>query len=370
MQRRDFLRVAATAPAAARLAPGAIPKYKIVSPHKPVGKGMPGRFPARVSSVFCESSVDPESEKIDVERVREMVRQGMLALTGDKDPRDSWARFIDPSDVVGIKINASGAPGICSRPEVVGEIARNLVAVGVRPENIWVHERFKNQVDTVDYKGMLPAGAHITTADSEYGYDPFTYVECNFYGEDDTRSNLVRLVTEKYTKIINVPNMKEHGASGVTGCLKNIAYGEFSNVARSHQYTDTNTLSFIGTLASVEPLRSKTVLNVMDGLKGVWHGGPFSPLKQFRFFPKQIMFGTDPVAMDRLLIDVIENKRKAENAISVWERSPKYLGKPQVAFRDANVNRFVREPGHIEYAAKLGLGEYDKSKIDLREIRL
>ena len=44
----------------------------------------------------------------------------------------------------------------------------------------------------------------------------------------------MRLVSERFTKIINVPNMKDHGAPGVTGCLKNIAYGNFSNVARSH----------------------------------------------------------------------------------------------------------------------------------------
>ena len=81
-------------------------------------------------------------------------------------------------------------------------------------------------------------------------YDPNTYVETNFFGEDDTRSNMIRLVTERFTKIINVPNMKDHGAAGVTGCLKNIAYGDFSNVARSHNREKTNTLSFIGTLAN------------------------------------------------------------------------------------------------------------------------
>ena len=84
------------------------------------------------------------------------------------------------------------------------------------------------------------------------------------------------MVTEQFTKIINVPNMKDHGASGVTGCLKNIAYGEFNNVARSHYKSQTETLTFIGTLAHVEPLRSRTVLQIMDGLRGVWHAGPFS----------------------------------------------------------------------------------------------
>ncbi|MES1262306.1 MAG: DUF362 domain-containing protein, partial [Acidobacteriota bacterium] len=179
---------------------------------------------------------------------------------------------------------------------------------------------------------------------------------------------MVRHVTERFTKIINVPNMKDHGASGVTGCLKNIAYGNFSNVARSHQFSKTNTLSFIGTLAATEPLRSKTVLNIMDGMRGVWHGGPFLHEKRFRFYPKQMMFGTDPVAMDHLLLDTIEAKRKQENAISVWERSPRNVH--QGFERDPNANNFVREPGHIEFAAGLGLGTYDMARIKEKAIQL
>jgi uncharacterized protein (DUF362 family) len=332
---------------------------------------MPGLFPAKVAAVHHAGSIDEQSEKVDAAAVREMLRTGMTSLTGDRDARDAWARFIKPDDVVGIKINASGAPGICSTPEVVWEIARNLTAVGVRPDNIWIHERNRNQVVTVPYESGLPKGAHVVTADAFLGYDPFTYVDVNFFGEDDTRSNMVRLVTDRLTKIINVPNMKDHSASGVTGCLKNIAYGEFNNVARSHEFADTHTLSFIGVLAAVEPLRSRTVLHVMDGLRGVWHGGPFSPNRRYRFYPKQIMFGTDPVAMDRLLIDVIDGKRRAEGAISVWERSPKYLVEPGNSFlRDPNLNRFRREPGHIEYASRLGLGTYDKARIKVEEARL
>jgi uncharacterized protein (DUF362 family) len=368
MDRRFFLRLASATPAALAPATPRVPEYRIVSSYKSSGKDMPGLWPGRLSSVHNARSIDPQSERIDQAVVKEMISSGMLALTGDRDDRTAWSRFVSPEDVVGIKINASGAPGICSSPEVVGEIARNLVAVGVKPSNIWVHERFKSQVDSVPYAKFLPEGAHVVTAD-EYGYDPRTYVDVSFFGEDDTRSNMQRLVSEKLTKIINVPNMKDHGAAGVTGCLKNIAYGEFSNVARSHQYSDTHTLSFIGTLACVEPLRSRTVLHVMDGLKGVWHAGPFSPNKKFRFFPARMMFGTDPVAIDRILLDIIEEKRKAENAPSVWDRSTKLLENARVFMSDANSNRFIREPGHIEYASKLGLGVYDKSKLDIREVK-
>jgi hypothetical protein len=80
-------------------------------------------------------------------------------------------------------------------------------------------------------------------------------------------------------------------------------------------------------------------------------------------------FGTDPVAIDRLLIDVIDTKRKQEGAISVWERDMKYFS-PNLADwqADPNVNRFIREPGHIQYGSTLGLGVYDLAKIQHTEL--
>ena len=184
------------------------------------------------------------------------------------------------------------------------------------------------------------------------GYDPATYLEANLFGEEDTRSNMMRLVSQRLTKIINIPNMKDHGATGVTGCLKNIAYGSFSNVARTHQRGKSHTYSVVGTLASIEPLRSRTVLQIMDGLRGVWHGGPFARTTRYVFYPKQILFGTDPVAIDRLLLDIIDDKRKAQGAISIWDRSPGSLKMDDTRARDAdpNVNIIIREPGHVEYA--------------------
>jgi hypothetical protein len=125
-------------------------------------------------------------------------------------------------------------------------------------------------------------------------------------------------------------------------------------------------LSFIGTLAAVEPVRSRVALSVMDGLAGVWHAGPFSNDPRFRFYPKEIMVGTDPVAMDRKLIDIIEAKRKAENAVSIFDRSPERLGDN----RNPNFNAYIREPGHVEYASRLGLGVYDAAKIKVMEIGL
>ncbi len=369
MDRRSFLHLAAASPLIG--APVADPEYRVVTRFKAeAGRGMPGPYPGEVVRVHAEKSVDAASDRVDAAMVRQMLDAGMKALTGDGRAEDAWARFVSPKDVVGIKVNCSGAPKICSAPEVVAGIAANLMAVGVPASQIYVYERFESQVRTAGYAKFLPDGVRVVTAETSrgsiLGYDPHTYVETSFFGEEDTRSNLVRLVADTLTRIINVPNAKEHQAAGVTGCLKNIAYGNFSNVDRSHRFEKTNTRTFIGTLAATEPVRSRVVLNVMDGLRGVWHAGPFSENARFRFYPKQLMFGTDPVAMDHKLIELIEDKRKAENAVSIFDRSPEHLGDNS----DPNRNRFIREPGHVEYAAGLGLGVFDNERIRLRAIEL
>jgi uncharacterized protein (DUF362 family) len=366
VDRRIFLQVAAASPLLA--GPADQPVYRVVSAYKPAAlPGMPGPYPGQVVRVHSEKSIDAASEKVDSEVVRQMIAGGMKTLTGDSRPQDAWARFISPKDVVGIKVNCSGAPRIYSAPEIVAVIVENLMAVGVPATQIYVYERFDNQLRTINYAKYLPAGIHIyaaeTSRNSMIAYDPKTYVETNFFGEEDTRSNLIRLVSETFTKIVNVPNLKEHQASGVTGCLKNIAYGNFSNVARSHNAEKTYTKTFIGTLAAVEPVHSRVVLNIMDGLRGVWHAGPFSEMAKFRFYPKQIMIGTDPVAMDHTLIDIIEAKRKAEGAISIFDRSMSHVGRDN---SNPNVNHYIREPGHVEYASTLGLGIYDSAKIKLK----
>ena len=368
-ERRSFLQLSGAATVALAAGRSDVPEYEVVTAFKPAATpGMPGPYPGQVVAVHADKSIDAESEKVDATVVREMVSRGMRTLTGATSDEEAWKRFISPDDVVGIKANCSGAPGAMSTPELVAEIARNLIAVGVKPENVYVWER--SQLDRAGYENVVPPGVQLHMA-GRTAYDPTTFVECNFFGEEDTRSNMVALITRKLTKIINVPNMKDHGASGVTGCLKNIAYGSFSNVARSHREVKTNTLTFIGRLASVEPIPSRTVLNIMDGIRGVWHGGPFSPSRKFRFYPKQIFFGTDPVAMDRLLIDVIEGKRKAEGAVSVWHHDLKYVQQGQGYADDPNIDRFLREPGHIEYAARqYGLGVYDINRIKVSRIEI
>ncbi|HEX5085456.1 MAG TPA: DUF362 domain-containing protein [Blastocatellia bacterium] len=380
MKRRTFVQLLAATPIASSIRAEeseGIPKYKVVTPYKAAAiPGMPGPYPGRVISVKSAKCLSEDGLKVNAEVVREMMERGMRELTGDAKTIDSWRRFFVPEDVVGIKVNAGGRPWVVSSHAIVAETIRSLMAVGVKPQQIYIYERFQNQLDQVNYTPHAPEGVNIYAAErgnapnNNQSYDPRVYVEADFFGEDDTRSNMIQLVSQKMTKIINIPNVKDHGATGATGCLKNIAYGSFSNVARTHYKGVSHTLSFVGTLAAVEPLRSKTVLQIMDGLRGVWHGGPFAPTLKYVFFPRTIMFGTDPVAIDRLLLDIIDDERKRHGAISIWNRDESTLdfnnGKKRD--EDPNTNIIIREPLHVEYAGKLGLGVYDKSRIKVKEI--
>ncbi len=385
MQRRDFLKAAAVAgaapapAAAAPVPPGTEtpPPYKVVTPYKPQGKmGAPGLYPGQVVEIGSESSIDEKTDRINRDALRKMVDRGMKELTGAASLAAAWKVFFAPGDRVAIKVNASGAPQCVSSPELVQEIIARLMGVGVKPEDIWLYERYAQQVDLVGYEVFVPDGVHVMGGERRRGelapYDRDVYVEVDFFGEEDTRSYMTEVVTKHVDKIINIANVKDHSAGGATGCLKNIAYGSFSNVARSHSSPTpgpriTHARTFIGALAAVEPLRSKTVLHIMDGLRGVWNGGPAAFTPGFFWYPKFLQFGTDPVAIDRLLLNTIENKRKAEGAISIYNRDPKYVGRSR---QDIKTSVGFREPWHVQYAGSLGLGAAELSEIRHRSFHV
>jgi uncharacterized protein (DUF362 family) len=335
--------------------------------------GMPGLFPGRVVEVADKRAI--VANRVSQPVVREMLERGLKELTGENSAGAAYAKFIEPNDVVGIKINPSGAPACCSSPELVREIIDGLRAAGVSSRNIVVYDRFGYEMDIGSYQPLLPPGIRVLGVQDGLldasGYDANVYCQADFFGEWETRSYMASIVANGVDKIINVPTLKDHSASGVTGCLKNVAYGTFNNVARSHKapYSFTNPL--IGVMCTVEPLRSKVVLNIMDGMRMVWHGGPLTQNQEFIDQAGILMVGTDPVAMDTIELEAIEKKRREKGAPSVWARNPKSItADGREFYDDASKNLFYRQPGHIAAAGKLGLGVSELKQIDHRKLQL
>jgi uncharacterized protein (DUF362 family) len=342
-------------------------------PAKKSPLAMPGLYPGRVVEVADARSI--VSNRVSQPVVHEMLERGLKELTGESSANAAFAKFIEPKDVVGIKINPSGAPACCSSPELVREIIAGVLSVGAPLKNIIVYDRFGYEIDLGSYQPLMPPGVEIVGIQDGLldasGYDANVYCEVDFFGEWETRSYMASIVSTRLDKIINVPTMKDHSAAGVTGCLKNVAYGSFNNVARSHRepYSFTNPL--IPVMCSVEPLRSKVVLNIMDGTRMVWHGGPLTQNQDFIFPAGLLLMSTDPVALDTVELEAIEKKRKEQGAPSVWSRDAKSITKDGREFyTDASKNLFYRQPGHIAEAGKMGLGVSDLKQIDHRKLQL
>ena len=339
--------------------------------YKPSPLGLPGLFPGRVVEIRNPNAI--ASNRVSQPVVARMLEQGMKELTGARSAQEAWAKFVEPKDIVGIKINPSGAPACCSSPEIVREIISAVQSVGVPAKNIIVYDRYSYEIEIGSYQALLPPGVRVVGIQEAFAaggaYEPNVYCEANFFGEWESRSYMANIVAHELTKIINLPTMKDHSASGVTGALKNLAYGTFNNVARTHRAPHTFTNPLIGLMCTVEPLRSKSVLNIMDGMRQVWHGGPLTQVQSFIDQTGTLLLSTDPVAMDTIELDAIESKRKQKGAPSVWQHDPKSItANSEEFYHDASKNLFFRQPGHIAAAGELGLGVSDLKQIDHRVV--
>ena len=112
--------------------------------------GMPGLYPGRVVEISDGRSI--VANRVSQAVVREMLEQGICELTGETDLRQAWSKFIQPEDVVGIKINPSGAPACCSSPEIVREIVAGVKSAGIPARNILVYDRYAYEMDIGSYQ--------------------------------------------------------------------------------------------------------------------------------------------------------------------------------------------------------------------------
>ncbi|MGH9429130.1 MAG: DUF362 domain-containing protein, partial [Terriglobia bacterium] len=152
MERRTFLQMLAAAPLAFDNPPLAFPQYRVVSTYAPSRTpGMPGPYPGKVVSARSPKCLDESTGKVDAAVVRDMMARGMCELTGRSQSLEAWKSFCLPEDIVGIKVNCGGRPDVVSSTEIIVEIIRNLQAVGLKPEQIILYERFQSQLNDVNY---------------------------------------------------------------------------------------------------------------------------------------------------------------------------------------------------------------------------
>jgi hypothetical protein len=339
--------------------------------------GIPGPFPGRVVEV-----AHPEMIRQGVKNaaaVRDSMRRGMKELTGADTPEEAWRRFFQRGDVIGIKVNPVGNPLANTSTEVLLETIAGLRSAGVQPADIVVFERYLDSFQDAGFDKHLPDGVRFDALTrvpdrsqlNIAGYDPDEFISLELVHpehdpQDDRtrRSHLGLLVTRQVNKIVSLPVLKDHRSAGVTLALKNMSHGLVNNVARSHGSPHHNVCNqFIPQVVSHPIIRKKVVLNILDGIKGVFQGGPFATRPEWTWERNSLFFSTDPVALDHVGWEIVDGRRQQAGLGPVGAAGKLGLGGAEEDFD-------MRQPQHIALAGTLGLGVFDKARIDHRVIPL
>ena len=332
-------------------------------PRKP--DSMPGKFPGKVVVVKNMNSV---VDDVPVEAAAYlMLRKSMLELTGQKNLKKAWRMFVKPGEKIGLKVNPVAGKLLFTSHAVVQSVVKQLTECGIDRKDIIIWDRRDMELkDTGFINDNYPG---ITIRGTEYQDEKGSFVDENgkllgernidkeFYywadveGEYDSEtmpymvnggkfSYFTKIVTKEVDKIINLPILKNAGGS-ITNAMKNLAFGSVSNTGRLHAQLWNDTCAEV---CAFSPLRDKVVLNICDGLRGCFNGGPGAN-PQFICNFNSMLVSTDPVAMDRIGYDIIAEKRIAEGI-------QKASAPESMTF--------------LKMATDLGLGISDKSKIDLK----
>jgi uncharacterized protein (DUF362 family) len=410
---------------------------------------MPGPFPGRVIEVRHPDCVSSANE-VRSEAVRTMMDRGMKELTGADHSQEAWRRFFQPGDVVGIKVNPVGykhpksgswVVGAISSPAVLLEVVENLKKAGVKARDIIVFERYANEFREAGYERVMSEramddvrwyasgsgfdprqldisgqdrGTESQGRDSHVvGYDPDVFVSMGFAapgaGSDSRRfrSHLSVIVTRMVDKFITLPVLKDHRSAGVTLALKNLSHGLNNNVARSHissiyrlggvESNPNQCNTFIPAAAGQSLIRQKATLHILDGLIGVYEGGPGCWNRTWGTWRRRsLFFATDPVAMDHVGWDIIDGKRVEKGwppvaemgllqhtpvaalsnrlAVLAARQPPEALALAAAGVYtpgNQETEQFDRrQPEHIILAGTIGLGTFDARQIEHRVIDL
>jgi len=287
---------------------------------------------ARVIVATRVSAADTGGKPNRVEVAR-LLNDAVAATAGKTDARRAWRALFKPRDIVGIKVNSLAGRGLSSHLALVAAIVDGLAEAGVQKRNIIVWDRSERELAAAGYTSAGVSGARVLATDSRgIGYER----DIEFSGE--IGSCFSRILSRMCTAVINVPVLKDHDLSGVSLGMKNF-YGAIHN---PNKYHDNNCDPYIADVAAHPFVAKKLRLVVCDGLKGQYHGGP-APRPQWEWPAATLLVGTDPVAVDRIGLEMIEQKRKEAGMASLKESG--------------------REAKHIETASERGLGAGDIARI-------
>lgn len=231
--------------------------------------------------------------------IREMLQAALQTVTKTPTVRDAWRTLLRDNDVVGLKFNRSGQFVIGTTPAVAGALIESLIVSGFGPERIVCLEA---PAGVAERFGCRPASTGYASVETDFGS-----------GADQ----LVRALDD-ITALINIPFLKEHNIAGLSCALKNLSHGLVKHPARFH---DHGCSPYIADIVALPAIRGKLRLNLVDGLRVVFEGGPEATSHNLAD-TGILLASTDPVAVDSVGLNIINNVRK-NHRLSVLATAPR-----------------------------------------------
>ena len=293
-----------------------------------------------------------DGDRLDEDAVSELMDQAMMKFTGRASAKEAWRDIVLPDDIVGIKINPLGGPELSTHPIIVDKIVEGLYGAGVLKKQIIIWDRFESHLLNAGYPIMQDEGEVQTIAsDTEgIGYDDEVFYESekdsvNRRENESTRSRYSRIVTEHVNVLINVPVLKHHEMAGVSGCLKNLAFGSVDNTRRFHA-KPLHCNPAIAEIMEHKVLKDKLALNIVDGLVASFDRGPTYHAESTWNYGS-LFVSTDPVILDVLVLQTVNQKREEMELDSVSKLA-----------------------NHINTASGVGLGTNTLDQADLQRVEI
>jgi len=282
--------------------------------------------------------------------VVDMVNRGITELTGNRSLSNAWLQFFQPEDVIGMKINAISFKGLKDTPlashypALTDAIISSCLEAGIGEKQFIIWDRSDAELVNLGYSlsndsekpRIFGTYKHHKGTDG-IGFHPRQYPA----GKKSTRVS--RILSDLCTAMINVPVIKPHPLAGVTIALKN-HYGTIDNPSRFHLGACTD--PGIPEINAIPIIRNKERLIICNALQAIYKGGQSWGAKKVWPYGG-IVLGTDPVAVDRVCLQVINNKRLQENKSIIENRAR-----------------------HIQLSEQIGIGMANLEKIKVLEIDL
>jgi len=312
MERREFLKKLAALKGGIILFSADKEKSKI--------SNFAGKYPALTDKskvVFCrDENVRASNKGLNRNIISAMLDNMIKEIYNVSSPRDGWRQVVKPGDTVGIKINCLAGKGASTHNELVHEIIEKVIEAGVSKNKIIIWDRMDEDLKRGGYRLNYRGNGPLCMGNNAVGYEE----EITINGS--IGSQLSKIVTKYCSAVINVPVLKDHGIVGYTGALKNY----FGAINNPNKYHDNFGDPFIADLNTIDVIRKKTRITIMDALSTQYEGGP-AYLPYWSWNSNCLGVSHDMVALDYACWQIVEKKRKEEGIQSLKEagREPGYI---------------------------------------------